>query len=145
MANDKNLQSVLEQINTIKWGHLQIEKDSLIDPNNKIVQIMNTDDKGYVYFFASIASKKYYSFHKKYYARLSFDDKATPQKVALSGYVCSVEAPLIEGFAKIQVEEKLYLFKFKIMKIEIIDYRNDMNTISQNSFAKLLNALGLNL
>ncbi len=144
MANDKNLQPVIENINKIKWGYLKIEKNSIIASSNKLIQIMNTDEEGHLYFFATVAPQTNSPFNKRYYASLSFNNKTSPQKITLSGYVCAALTPNNFTNNKIVSEQEIFLFKYKIMEVEITEFTASENNIQPYSISNLLTSFRKN-
>ena len=139
MRKDKNLQEIIKNINVIKWAHLQIGKDCIIENNNKLVQIMNTDDEGHLYFFATVVFQNTKELKQKFYANLDFEDKASPQKFLLSGYVCTAENNFeTSALSQLVQVENLLLFKFKILNVEITKFGIEYKA-SSSSITNLLN------
>ncbi len=145
MVNDKNLQPVIENINKIKWGYLKIEKDSIIASSNKLIQIMNSDEKGNLYFFATVSPETNGPFNKRYYASLSFNDKTSPQKISLSGYVCAASTPNNFPNNKLISAQEFLLFKFKIMQVEITEFNTSENNTQPYSFSNFLTSFWKNI
>ena len=137
MAKDKNIQSLFTNVERLQRGLLKIERNSFTKNASQFVQIINTDTEGYLYFFLANGEGGKDDL-RKYYANLVFEDKAESVSYQLSGYVCKCEESPSVGI-NFSTEENYVLLKFKIMQVEIIDFKSEEKNQPQPIISNLLN------
>ncbi len=139
MKKANSIDAVIKNIESIKWGRLKIERNSIIESNDQFIQIIKSDEDGHLYFFVSGSGNSEVAVEQKYYANLIFEDKPEEIRIQISGYVYSV-ANNFEIDITINSRERNYLLlKFKIMQVEFIDFKLEEKNKTQPILSNLLN------
>ena len=130
MAKHNNIENLISNIQDLKWGRLKIERNNITKNNNQFVQVINTDAEGHLYFVLSSTESNDQNPEKKYYANLIFEDKSELLRYQLSGYACKEVA---------NSEDEFSVIKFKIMQVEITDFKLEEKSQPQPIFSNILN------
>ncbi|MEO6539351.1 MAG: pyridoxamine 5'-phosphate oxidase family protein [Ferruginibacter sp.] len=140
---DKNLQFLKEKINDIKIALFRSELNPGLQLPNNIVQTLNVDDEGTVWFFTSCNGNHVENIDRPFYAYLSYQKKGTGCRLQVSGKACIVKNDDAGIFSMQDYSKgnygRLVLVKMKIMQAEFFENKPSEN-ISwggkiKNSFA----------
>ena len=129
---DSNLKFIKEKINLIKVGIFRPEADSVLQMHSNVVQIINVDDEGYVWFQTTCKNFVIQDLGKKLFAYLDFNSKGFNSRLVISGSAEIVEELNVSG------SDHSVLVKLKIVNAESINYSM---TNEGNIFNKIKGAL----
>ncbi|MEO7307411.1 MAG: pyridoxamine 5'-phosphate oxidase family protein [Ferruginibacter sp.] len=145
---DKNLHFLKEKINDIKIALFRSELNPELQLPNNIIQTLNVEDDGTVWFFTSCNGNHVKNIDRPFYAYLSYQKKGTGCRLHVSGKASIVKND-DEGILSMHDYSKgnygrLVLVKMKIMQAEFFENKPFEN-ISwagkiKNSFAHLFMA-----
>jgi general stress protein 26 len=130
MKPDTNLSFIKERITEIGSALLYRVSNERFKTSCSIINILNADEKGQLWFFTSRPYQHLSQGEKTFPVRLSFYRKGKPFFVEVSGQACvSEDKKLINHFAGMQGEassnamQNLMLVRLKIKKAEFHESR----------------------
>ena len=116
---------ITEKIKQIKIALFKSEINSELMLPNNIVQVLQVDDSGYIWFFTSCTGKQAKSINRTFYSYLDFHKKGTDSQLRINGPATIVEDEndnfiSISNYSK-SVASSLVLVKMKIMQAEYFE------------------------
>ena len=144
MNNTKHnhLDFIKKKIREIKIGLFKTETDSEIKLPNNIIQVLQVEDDGTIWFFTSCSHKQAENVEKSFYANLEFHKKGTDLRVQISGFA-SIEKDKDGELLNMSnysegISERLLLVSMKIMKAEYFESTIIFDNISWGEKIKSL-------
>ncbi len=113
---DTNLKFIKEKIELIKVGIFRPEADSFLQMQNNVVQIINVDTAGNVWFETTCKNFMAQDMGRKIFAYLDFNSKGFSSRLVISG-----SAEIVEELSSNTTSHSV-LIKLKIVNAECVNY-----------------------
>lgn len=146
--HDENLVFLKEKIKDIKIALFKSEINSELQLPNNIIQTLQIEDDGTIWFFTSCNGEYAKCIDKSFYAYLDYYKKGTECRLQLSGRATIVEDDgeaflTMSNYSK-STASRLVLVKMKIMQAEYFETKQQQNVSWKDKMKGAFNQLFFN-